>query len=160
MAKSYGAAKSFDYKSPVCGAEIRRYTQDSLEYVLDCISTVESMKICYAAIGSKGGKYMGLEVPPSQATSLRQDVTTDWIIMFTMFDQPIRWRKPFNREAQPEDRRFADEWFQVAQKLLNAGLIMPQGYEERSGGLSGVVGGVDDLRKGKVTRTKLVYALR
>ncbi|KAL8880456.1 MAG: hypothetical protein Q9198_002136 [Flavoplaca austrocitrina] len=160
MAKSYGAAKSFDYKSPVCGAEIRRYTQDSLEYVLDCISTVESMKICYAAIGSKGGKYMGLEVPPSQATSLRQDVTTDWIIMFTMFDQPIRWRKPFNREAQPEDRRFADEWFQVAQKLLNAGLIMPQGYEERSGGLSGVVGGVDDLRKGKVTRTKLVYPLR
>lgn len=102
---------------------------------------------------------MGLEAPPAQAKSLRQDVMTDWIIMFTMFNQPIKWRKPFRREAQPEDRRFADGWFQIAQKLLDAGLILPQGHEERSGGLSGVIDGVDDIRKGKVTRTKLVYPL-
>ncbi|KAL8683657.1 MAG: hypothetical protein Q9186_000430 [Xanthomendoza sp. 1 TL-2023] len=159
LSKSLGAVKSFDYMSPACGAEIHRYTEGSLEYVLDCISTVESMKICYAAIGTKGGRYMGLEAPPAQAKSIRQDVTTDWIIMFTIFNQPISWRKPFKREAQPDDRRFADGWFQIAQKLLDAGLITPLRHEEKSGGLSGVIDGVDSIRKGRVTRTKLVYPL-
>ena len=157
LAKASGAVEVFDYHSPACGAEIRKYTNDTLEYVLDCISTIESLRACYAAVGSKGGKYMALEAPSAQAQFIRQDITPDWIIMFTMFNQPIKWQKPFYREAQPEDGRFAKRWFEVAQVLLDHGAIAPQCYEARSGGLAGVIEGVDSVRKGKVAGLKLVY---
>ena len=159
-AKSSGAIEAFDYRSRNCGAEIRKYTNDSLSYALDCISSAESMKICYAAIGSKGGQYVGLEAPSAHVKLMRQDVKSDWVIMFTIFDQPIRWKKPFAREAQPDDRRFAERWFEVVQELLNQGSIAPQRYEERWGGLAGVIEGVASVRKGKVVGAKLVYPIR
>lgn len=162
LAKSSGAVEAFDYRSSTCGAEIRKYTNDSLEYVLDCITTVESMEACYAAIGSKGGKYMALEAPPAptKLKSTRRDIKPDWVIMFTMFNQPIKWQKPFNRRAQPEDRQFAESWFETTQELLDHGLLAPQRYKEQSGGLGGVIEGVDSIRKGKVDRAKLVYSFR
>ena len=159
MATSSGAVEVLNYQSRTCGADIRKYTNDSLKYVLDCISTVESMKVCYAAIGRRGGKYMCLEAPPAQAKLIRRDITVDWIIMFTMFNQPIRWQKPFYREAQPEDRRFADSWFEIAQELIDDGAIAPKRYEARSGGLDGVIEGVDSVRKGKAAKAKLVFPL-
>ncbi|KAL9043947.1 MAG: hypothetical protein Q9214_002883 [Letrouitia sp. 1 TL-2023] len=160
LVKSAGAVEVFDHRSRSCGDAIRRYTHDSLAYVLDCITSVESAKTCYTAFGSKGGQYMGLEAPPAQTKFIRKDIQPDWVIMFTMFNQPIRWQKPFNREAQPEDRRFAEKWFEVAQELLNHGLLAPKGYDEGRGGLVGVIDGVDSVRKGKVASRKLVYVLR
>ena len=157
LAKASGAVEVFDYHSRACGADIRKYTNDTLMYVLDSISTIESLRACYAALGSKGGKYIGLEPPSAQAKFIRQDVTPDWVIMFTMFNQPIKWQKPFYREAQPEDRRFAERWFKIAQELLDHDAIAPKRYEQRSGGLDGVIEGVDSVRKGKVPRVKLVY---
>ena len=158
--KSAGAVKAFDYHSRNCGDEIRKYTNGTLEYVLDCISSMESLKACYAAIGTKGGRYIGLEAPPAQAKLIRKDVVPDWVIMFTMFNQPIRWQKPFYREAQPEDRRFAEGWFETVQKLLDDGVVAPKRYETGSGGLGGVTEGVDRVRKGKGASAKLVYQLR
>lgn len=159
LAKSSGAVEVFDHRSRSCGEEIRRYTHDSLAYVLDCITSVDSAKTCYAAFGSKGGQYMGLEAPPAQTKFMRKDVQPDWIIMFTMFNQPIKWQKPFNRDAQPEDRCFAERWFEVAQELLDRGLLAPKSYDERRGGLIGVIDGVDSVRKGKAASRKLVYML-
>lgn len=80
--------------------------------------------------------------------------------MLTMFNQPIKWQKPFNWEAQPEDLRFAQSWFETAQKLLDHGAIAPKRYESRSGGLAGVIEGVDSVRKSKIAETKLVYNLK
>ena len=158
LAKKAGAVKTFDYQSKTCGDDIRKYTNNELEYALDCIGSVESVKICYAAISSKGGKYMSLEAPPAKLP--RRDIEADWIITFTMFNQKITWQKPFTRDPQPEDRRFAEDWFNATQKLLDAGLIVPLPIEERPGGLSGVIEGLDDVRKHKVERVKRVYSLK
>lgn len=56
LVKSYGADVCFDYNSPTCGPDIRAFTNDSLDYALDCITVDSSLKICYQALGRLGGK--------------------------------------------------------------------------------------------------------
>lgn len=116
------------------------------------------MKICYSAIGSKGGKYVALDPFPIRAHT-RRSVKPSWIITFTMFNKPINWRKPFQREAKPKDRKFAECWFQIAQGLLDDGAIVPHAHEERTGGLKGVLDGVDSVFEGKISGVKLVYRI-
>ncbi|KAL9122906.1 MAG: hypothetical protein Q9187_000536 [Circinaria calcarea] len=159
LVKSLGAAGAFDYHLATCGADILAYTKNSLEYALDCISDTESMKICYTAIGKNGGQYMALDPFPVRAHT-RRDIKPDWMIMFTMFNKPINWQKPFQRDPQPKDREFAERWFQVAQGLIDDGAIIPHPHEERPGGFAGVIDGLDRVRKGKVWGSKLVYRLR
>ena len=59
--KSFGAEAVFDYRSPSCGADIKKYTKNGLGYAIDCITEESSMKICYAAIGRAGGRYIGMD---------------------------------------------------------------------------------------------------
>ena len=156
LVKSLGAAEAFDYHSSSCGEDIRAYTDNSLAYALDCITDTSSMKTCYDAIGSKGGKYVALDPFPIRAHT-RRSIKPNWIIAFTIFNKPIRWQRPFEREAKAKDREFAETWFQVAQGLLNEGLIVSHTLEKKTGGLAGVKGGVDRVRKGLVSGVKLVY---
>ncbi|THC94059.1 hypothetical protein EYZ11_006468 [Aspergillus tanneri] len=77
--KSYGAEAAFDYKSPTCGEEIRRYTGNTLAYAMDCITQEQSTRICYAAIGRAGGRYVALDPYPERAAT-RKVVKPDWIL--------------------------------------------------------------------------------
>ena len=154
--KSLGAAEAFDYHSTSCGDDIRAYTNSSLGYALDCITDTASMKICYTAIGSKGGKYVALDPFPIRAHTRRSGKPA-WIITFTMFNQPIKWQRPFNRECKPRDRAFAERWFQEVQTLLDKGSITPHTFRQRAGDLTEVRRGVDQVRKGLVSGVKLVY---
>ena len=56
LVRSYGADVCFDYNSPTCGADIRAYCNNALDYALDCITEESTLKICYQAIGRLGGK--------------------------------------------------------------------------------------------------------
>lgn len=56
LVRSYGADACFDYNSPTCGADIRAFTNNALDYALDCITKESSMKICYQALGRCGGR--------------------------------------------------------------------------------------------------------
>lgn len=56
LVRSYGAAICFDYNSPSCGPDIRAFTNNALDYALDCITEESTMKICYQALGRCGGK--------------------------------------------------------------------------------------------------------
>ena len=42
-AKASGAVAVFNHNSCACGAEIRKYANDTLEYVLDCISIIKPL---------------------------------------------------------------------------------------------------------------------
>ena len=158
LVKSLGAAEAFDYHSSSCVDDIRAYTNNSLAYAFDCITDTSSMKTCYDAIGSKGGRYVALDPFPIR-THTRRSIKPNWIIAFTSFNKPIKWQRPFEREAKPKDREFAEQWFQIAQKLLDEGLILPHTLEKKNGGLAGVKGGVDRVRKGLVSGVKLVYEI-
>ncbi|GME34427.1 uncharacterized protein LTHEOB_10366 [Neofusicoccum parvum] len=156
--KSLGAAEAFDYHSPTCGADIREFTKNTLEYAFDCITDTGSMNICYAAISKSGGKYVALDPFPIRSHT-RRSITPKWIVAFTIFNKPVNWQRPFQREARPKDREFGEGWFKVAQKLLDDKLVKPHPHEERAGGFAGVLDGLDRVRKGKVSGVKLVYKI-
>ena len=61
--------------------------------------------------------------------------------------------------AKPPDFEFGKKWWHVAQKLLFAGKIKSHRVEVRSGGLDGILSGLDDLKNGKVSGKKLVYQI-
>jgi aspyridone synthetase trans-acting enoyl reductase len=159
MVKALGAAEAFDYHDPSCGDDIYKYTDGTLGYAYDCITDIASMRICYKALGSGGGKYMGLDPFPLRAHT-RRDVKPDWTITFTMFDKPLNLGRPFARPARPKDRAFAESWFGSTQLLVDTpGLIKPHPVDLGSGGLQGVVRGLARMRKGDVSGIKLVYTL-
>ncbi|TVY41053.1 Trans-enoyl reductase [Lachnellula occidentalis] len=159
MVKALGAAEAFDYHKPSCGDDICKYTAGTLAYAYDCITDVASMRICYKALGSGGGKYMGLDPFPLRAHT-RRDVKPDWTITFTMFNKPLNLGRPFYRPARPKDRAFAEGWYENTQPLVDIpGLIKPHPVDLGSGGLQGVVRGLARMRKGDVSGVKLIYTL-
>lgn len=161
MVKALGAEEAFDYHSPGCGDEIRRYTAHApVAYALDCITDVSTMRHCYAALGPGGGRYMGLNPIPIRAHT-RRDVKADYILVYTMFGKALDWPRPFARPARPRDRAFADEWYRGTQTLLDnpSGVLRPHPVDAGGGGLEGVLEGLDRMRKGDVHGVKLVYDL-
>ncbi|KAF7596244.1 hypothetical protein BBP40_002777 [Aspergillus hancockii] len=157
--KTLGAEAAFDYHSPTCGADIREYTKNRLGFAMDCITNTESMKICYEAIGSKGGKYVALDPFPLN-THTRRSIQPDWLFLFTQFGKPVSWERPYNFDARPRDRAIAEQWYPVAEKLLMEGRIVPPFFQEELGGLQAVNYGLDAVRKGQISGYKLVYPIR
>lgn len=159
MLISLGADATFDYNSPHCAIEIRKYTNDTLQYALDCVTEAGTMKMCYDAIGSAGGRYVGLEPLATHIQYTRRTVRADWVIGRTLSGLPVRLDGVYGRPARPEDRQFAEHFFPIAEKLIADGQLRPHPVELRTGGLEALVEGIDDLRKGKVRGRKLVYPL-
>ncbi|KAF9887503.1 hypothetical protein FE257_010081 [Aspergillus nanangensis] len=156
--KELGSEAAFDYRSPTCGQDIREYTQGQLAFALDCITTTASMTICYEAIGPQGGQYIALDPFPLH-THTRRSIRPEWILMPTIFGSPIPWEAPYNFLARPTDVEFAKRWIKHAEKLLLQGLVKSHPYQEESGGLQGVITGIDAVRKGHVVGYKLVYSV-
>jgi aspyridone synthetase trans-acting enoyl reductase len=154
--KALGAAGAWDYRSPSCAEEMRDFTQDQLAYALDCITDSGSMKICYAAIGSAGGKYVGLDQFPIRGHT-RRNVRPEWIIAWTVLGKPINMAKPYRRDAKPRDRAFHEGWRLMTQKLLDRGDILTHPMEVSNEGLEGIAVGADLLRKGAAGGKKLVF---
>lgn len=159
LLKSRGVTAVFDYHSPTCGSQIREFTGNKLAHVIDCITDTSSMRICYEALSQAGGRYVSLDPFPIRGHT-RRTVRPSWVLSLTMFGQPVGWKRPFKRDAQPRDRKFAREWFQTAQKLLNSGDLKPHPFEVRTGGLEQVPEGIDAVRKGKIQGKKLVYNVK
>ncbi|KAK8849066.1 GroES-like protein [Apiospora arundinis] len=151
-----GAAATFDYHSPQCGAEVREHTQGKLNLALDCITDTTSMALCYDALGPAGGRYVALDSFPLRGHT-RRSVVPDWVCTYTQFGEPVAWAAPYNFDARPDDRRCAEAWYAVAQALLDAGRLEAHPKEERRGGLEAVAEGLDEVRKGLVRGKKLVY---
>jgi aspyridone synthetase trans-acting enoyl reductase len=153
-----GADAAFDYHDASCADDIRRYTGGSLAYALDCIADLASMKICYAALGPAGGKYTALNPFPLRGHT-RRDVRPDYVLCYTIFGKPMPLPRPFGRPARPKDRAFAEAWCELTQPLVDTpGILLPHPVSQHSG-LAEISAGLDCMRQGKVSATKLVYEL-
>ncbi|KAI9655972.1 MAG: putative secondary metabolism biosynthetic enzyme [Bathelium mastoideum] len=159
LVKSLGAEKVFDYHSPSSGSDIRTYTNDSLAHVFDCVTDAETMKMCYDTIGASGGKYVALDPFVTRIQYSRRDVQADWLMIYSLFGNPVRLAGVYGRPARPQDREFASRLFPMAETLLSQGLLKPHPMEIRTGGLKSVACGIDDLRAGRVRARKLVYPM-
>ncbi|KAI5257348.1 GroES-like protein [Aureobasidium subglaciale] len=154
LVKSLGADAAFDYKDPECSAKIREHTKDNLKHVFDCIAEGSSPDISANAISSKGGVISYL-LP---AKSSREDVEDKSTLGYTVVGEAFSFAgNPI--PAKPEDFEFGKMFWELAEKLFAEGKVKAHPKEVRSGGLEGVFGGLEDLRTGKVSGTKLVYKI-
>jgi aspyridone synthetase trans-acting enoyl reductase len=150
LCESYGAAACFDYRSPDCGADIREYTSNSLAFVFDCVTDVATMRMCYEAIGSSGGKYVALETITPLVKYTRRDVRADWLMAPTITGRPVMISGTYGRPSIPEHRVFAADLFLLADELLKEGKIKNHPLEIRTGGLASIPTYINDLRVGNV----------
>lgn len=80
LVEGFGAEKAFDYTCPTAAEDIRAYTGNSLEYVMDIIADAKSLKLCYAAMGRAGGRYVGFEFVPDELAALRKTIKASWVL--------------------------------------------------------------------------------
>jgi len=159
LALKFGAEKVFDYHSPTCAADIRAYTANTLAHALDCVTAADTTQLCYGAIGRAGGRYVALE-PYREAISVtRPTVDADWAMGLTVFGKKVALDGVYGREARPQDREFAQEYWPQIQKLMDDGLFWTHPTKVLEGGLAGVISGVDMIRTQTMSGYKLVYAV-
>ncbi|KAF7587032.1 hypothetical protein BBP40_007828 [Aspergillus hancockii] len=152
LVKELGADAVFDYRDPNSAAEIRKYTNNNLKLVLDTISLEASAKYCDEAISTDGGDYSALLAVGIERANVNDRWTLAYTITgeaFTFGDTPI--------PAKPEDKTFAESFWNIAEKLLTEGKIKIQGVKVNPGGLKGVIEGLQLMKAGKVSGEKLVY---
>ncbi|KAH8711980.1 alcohol dehydrogenase GroES-like domain-containing protein [Phaeosphaeriaceae sp. PMI808] len=159
LCETYGAAACFDYRSSTCGADIREYTANSLAYVFDCVTDTSTMRMCYEAIGSSGGKYVALEAISPLVKYTRRDVGADWLMAPTIMGTPVELPGTYGRPSTPEHRKFGVDLFLLADKLLKEGSIKNHPLEIREGGLASIPTYVNDLRVGNVRAKRQVVPL-
>jgi hypothetical protein len=146
----------FDYNSPQCAADIRNATDNQLKFVFDTVATEDTAKICIDAVGTGGGgKYTSLTPIPKLQ---RDDIANLNTMAFTAVGEAFQIGD-LSVPAVPEDYAFAVKFVRLAQELLAQGRVKVHPFEVREGGLEGVLGGLEEMRAGKVSGKKLVYKL-
>lgn len=156
MAKSYGAEATFDYHDLDCAAQIRTHTKNGLRYALDCITTIQSMSICYAALGRVGGRYTALDPYPETVAATRKVVKAEWVIGPAMLGLDIAWPAPHGRKADADMFEFGQHWKVTVQELLDQSLIRTHPLIVRSGGLENVIESMQAIKMKMVSGEKLV----
>ncbi|KAK3935592.1 putative zinc-binding dehydrogenase family oxidoreductase [Diplogelasinospora grovesii] len=159
LVKSYGAEAVFDYHTPGCAAAIRAHTRNGLKYALDCITTRESMQICYGSIGRAGGMYTALDPYPETVAATRKIITPDWVLGPSMLGRDIGWPAPHGRPADHAMYAFGVRWRDTLQELLHREVIREHPQYVQSGGLERVLDGMEGLREKRVSGKKLVYKI-
>ncbi|KAL7910356.1 enoyl reductase [Trichoderma velutinum] len=155
LAKSYGAEEVFDYRDKECATKIRTYTKNNLKYALDCITTVESTRVCFNAIGRAGGQYVSLD-PFAEHVATRKSVRTDWVLGPAIFGDGSTWPAPYGRESNADIRQFGAKLWRLAQKLVDEGKLRNHPLRVLEGGWDSVIEGLDLVRSGKVSGEKII----
>lgn len=158
LVRSFGADHVFDYHDRNCARDIAALTRSNLQYALDCVTTTDSLRLCYAALGRAGGRYTALDPYNEAAAAGRAVVQADWVMGPEMLGA-VAWPAPHGRAANPELQAFCAEWVQVLETLLDRNLIRTHPLVVRDTGLEGVLEGFAEIRAKKVSGKKLIYTL-
>ncbi|OAG36755.1 hypothetical protein AYO21_09028 [Fonsecaea monophora] len=157
--KSYGVEATFDYHESDCASQIKSYTRNNLRYALDCISTVESTTLCFAALGRAGGKYVSLDPFDTAVAATRAVVKTDWVLGPSLYGEGCVWPPPYARAPSAEDFALGERLWAIAQRLLDEGRLRHHPLRTLEGGLEEVLVGMDMVRKGELRGEKCVVRL-
>lgn len=162
--KSLGADVVYDYHVDMdtLAEEIKSFSQNKLTLAWDCSPTPESARLCAKAMSdSDTGHYSSiLQIEPDIITSVNPLVKSDFILAYSIFGDAFN-RHGRKFEAKPEDFEFGKMFWELSEELLASGRIRVARTAVNQGGsgLDGVLKGLDDLKDGKVSGTKLVYKL-
>jgi len=160
--KSLGAEAAFDYKSPTCSQDIKKYTQDSLTFALDCISEGSSPSITVSSLSSSSPSTYTtiLPVKAEEVAAMNSKVVSKFTLGYTVIGESFKVR---DREvpAKPEDFEFGKMFWELSRELLAQGKIKVHkpSVNKYGKGLEGVIEGMKAMKEGKVSGEKLVFTL-
>lgn len=155
LCKSLGADAVFDYNDPTCAEQIKKFTDNKLKYAMDCISIESSAAICADALSSSPGSIYTTLLP---IKSPRSDVESKNTLAYSLFGEEVLFGDR-NVPASKEDFEFGKMFWALATKLLGEGKIKVHKPTVRSGGLGGVLSGLQELKENKISGEKLVYVI-
>ena len=159
--KSLGADEVFDYNSPTCAADIRKFTNNKLKYAMDCISEGKSPQITVEAISEEGGLYTNLlNLTTDKIAEFNSAVEARWTLAYTIVGERFTFGKT-EFPAKPEDEEFAKKFWALSRDLLAQGKVKAHkpSVNKYGEGLDGVLKGLDAMKEGKVSGEKLVFTL-
>jgi len=152
--KSHGITP-FNYSDSDCGAQIRKFTNNTLKYAFDTIYAGDSIKICAEALSSEPGGRYGSLLPVKFP---RDDVGSKGTLMYTIFNEEFT-KGATKYPASKEDFDFAKTFFEMTEKLIADGKLKTHPDKLREGGLEGALKGMDEMKAGKVSGEKWVYKI-
>ncbi|KAG2038991.1 chaperonin 10-like protein [Suillus americanus] len=120
-------------------AAISKVTDSPIRIVFDAISLPETQSVGWRLLAQNGILVLTLPV------SVKEDEGRGRKAIYTNGDPHL----PYNYEL------FRNSWAMV-EKWLSEGIVQPNNHEILLNGLDGIVGGLERMRMGKVSGTKLV----
>ena len=152
LVKSYGVDAVFDYRSATAVDEIIAQYPD-IEKAMDCFSEGGSSEFCARVMQKRGGRIMTLlKVPEPKVPGVKAEL----VLAYTCTGREFQWLPPIGPKfaAVPADRAALVRFYALLPDVLGKFKPLPQKALE--GGLPGVIKGLDMLRQGKVSGSKLV----
>ncbi|CAG8441020.1 15067_t:CDS:2 [Funneliformis caledonium] len=137
--RSIGAAYVIDYNAPDVIDQINSITNNQLKYVFDIIGS-ESSNIGLKVLAPNGKLAHTSEGP----TDTKDDVQIKRVVLGVAHRDTQGFLKTVNKLAK------------VIEQLLFEGRIQPNNIEVIEGGLNGIPSGLQKLKEGRVSATKLV----
>lgn len=161
LVRGRGAAAVFDHAAvapDAAAAKIKAHTLGRLRYALDCISSAESVAVCYGAIQRAGGRYASLErIHPAELLARRRAVRPTFVLAAEAYDEDIELgHEDYDRPASSEKHALAVRHLAMLQRVVDEGKLRTHPTEVLQGGLQDVVRGLGVLASNGVSGKKLV----
>ncbi|KAL9033164.1 MAG: hypothetical protein Q9214_007640 [Letrouitia sp. 1 TL-2023] len=155
LAKKFGAVTTVPYSSPDCADKISKSTKGPLRHAIDCITSPESLRCCFSALGRAGARYASLDYPDEEWRT-RKAVKVAFPLTYVVMGQEVKLEGPFHRDADPAMFELGTRWCQEVQGLLNQGRLRCHPPREVPGKWQGIIQGLDMLKAGQIRGQKLV----
>jgi NADPH:quinone reductase-like Zn-dependent oxidoreductase len=155
LVKSYGADAVYNYRDEHVVSEIAR-SYPNIGLAVDCFSEGKSTKICDTVIGTKGGQVVTL-LPSTKPTI--PTIKHEFIMAYTVFGHEFHWLPPVGPmfAAVPSDREMLVRFYEGLPRLTN--VLRPLPVTLETGGMDAILPGLQKLRDGKISGSKLVIEL-
>ncbi|OQE19827.1 hypothetical protein PENSTE_c014G00107 [Penicillium steckii] len=156
LVKSYGADEVFDYRETETIEKIVQ-AYPNLDRAMDCFSEGNSTEFCAKCVQKNKGKVVTLL---DNGKSTIDGVTIEFIMGYTVFGSEFQWLPPFGPKFSkvPSDtealRRFYSTFSETSKRFK------PPPLKIIDPGLQNLTTGLDMLRQGQVSGTKLVAHLK
>ncbi|KAH7403437.1 putative zinc-binding oxidoreductase ToxD [Cadophora sp. MPI-SDFR-AT-0126] len=155
--KSLGADHVFDYHDPEVGTKINAITSNTLHLVFDTIAVPSSSAISAQALSTSPTSKL-LYVTLLSVPMSRPDVETIFFLAYTVSGEEFEMEGEV-WPASKEDNLLARRFVGVCDELLREGRIKTHPVSKREGGLEGILGGMMEMKEGKISGQKLVYRI-
>lgn len=156
LVKSYGADAVFDYSSESAVQDIIA-AFPNIKNAVDCYSEGKSTEFCARVLKETGGgKVITLL---DRGKSNTPGVEYELILVYTMYGKAFAWLPPVGPKfpAIPSDREALARFYGSLPSFVRDLKPLPTRVIES--GFNGIMTGLDELRQGKVSGSKLIVKL-